>query len=87
MAEGSSSWNGTFVDLPYTSLVEASKTGRCFLFAISNTTSVVRRLVAIVRTGFSTTSRTPTAAARWKTASTRSTNSATSARFSTVSTR
>jgi hypothetical protein len=51
--------------LPYTSLVEATNTGRFFLAAAESTTSVHWMLVSMVRTGLSTMSLTPTAAARW----------------------
>ena len=40
-----------------------------FLFGVLSTTSVPCTLVSIVRTGLSTISLTPTAAARWKTTS------------------
>ena len=56
------------------------KTGFFFLFAGASTTSVQWTLVSIVRTGLSTISSTPTAAARWKTTSASSTSSATTAR-------
>ena len=49
-----------------------------FLVAWTSTTSVAWTFVSIVRTGLSTISSTPTAAARWKTASALSTSSATS---------
>ena len=41
------------------------KTGFFFLLACASTTSVPCTLVSIVRTGLSTISSTPTAAARW----------------------
>ena len=50
-----------------------------FLLAWARTTSVPWTLVSIVRTGLSTISLTPTAAARWKTTSHWSTSSATTA--------
>ena len=65
MTRSPSSRNGNDVDLPYTSLVDARKTGLRFLHACASTTSVQCTLVSIVRTGLSTISSTPTAAARW----------------------
>ena len=53
------------------------KTGFCFLLASARTISVQWTLVSMVRTGLSTMSSTPTAAARWKTTSASSTSSAT----------
>ena len=61
---------------PYTSDVDATKTFFRFLAAISKSSSVHWMLVSNVRTGLSTISFTPTAAARWNTPSTSSTNSA-----------
>ena len=52
-----------------------------FLFACLSTTSVPCTLVSIVRTGASTISFTPTAAARWNTTSQSSTSSASSGSF------
>src|SRR4051794_6433329 len=74
-----SSRKGSTDDLPYTSLVEATRTGLPFLLAFASTTSVQRTLVSMVRTGLLTISSTPTAAARWKTMSASSTSSATTA--------
>ena len=59
-----SSRNGTASLLPYTSDVDATTTSRCFLAAAFSTTSVPWTFVSSVRTGASTISRTPTAAAR-----------------------
>ena len=59
-----SSRNGSCSLLPYTSLVDATRIGRFFLFASVSITSVRWTLVSMVRTGDSTISFTPTAAAR-----------------------
>ena len=56
-----------------------------FLLASFSTISVPCTLVSIVLTGLSTISRTPTAAARWKTTSARSTSSASIGSLSTLS--
>ena len=56
-----------------------------FLAAWRRITSVPCTLVSMVCTGSSTISLTPTAAARWKTTSARSTSSATSDSLNTVS--
>jgi hypothetical protein len=55
------------------------------LFAWARTTSVPWTFVSIVRTGLSTISFTPTAAARWNTTSHSSTNSATTDALWTLS--
>ncbi len=69
------------MDLPYTSEVLAIRTFFLFLLANSSTPSVPLTLVSIVRTGLSTMSRTPTEAARWKTASQSSISSASNGRL------
>ena len=56
-----------------------------FLFASFSTISVPWTLVSMVLTGLSTISRTPTAAARWKTTSARSISSASTGSFITLS--
>ena len=56
-----------------------------FLLASFSSISVPWTLVSMVFTGLSTMSRTPTAAARWKTTSTRSTSSAATGSFITLS--
>jgi len=76
----SPSSNGTLAPLPYTSEVEATTTGFCFLAAAWSTASVALTLVSMVCTGFSTMSRTPTAAARCTVTSHRSTSSLTRGR-------
>ena len=55
---------GTSLLLPYTSDVDAITTSFFFLLACLSTTSVPWTLVSIVRTGCSTISFTPTAAAK-----------------------
>ena len=70
---------------PYTSDVENMTTSLSFLLACVSTTSVPWTLVSMVRTGASTISLTPTAAARWNTTSARSMSSAVSGSFITVS--
>jgi hypothetical protein len=66
--------------------VEASRTFFFFLLASFSTISVPWTLVSMVLTGLSTMSRTPTAAARWKTTSARSITSAVTGSFITLST-
>ena len=56
-----------------------------FLLASFSSISVPWTFVSMVLTGLSTMSRTPTAAARWKTTSTRSTSSAVTGSFMTLS--
>ena len=65
--------------------MEAISTFFFFLLASFSTISVPCTLVSMVLTGLSTISRTPTAAARWKTTSTRSISSAITGSFITVS--
>ena len=86
MTRSASSLKGTAALLPYTSDVEKMTTSFFFLLAYFSTTSVPCTLVSIVCTGASTISFTPTAAAKWKTTSHRSINSAMSGSFITVST-
>ena len=71
--------------LPYTSEVEAMRTFLRFLLAWARTISVACTFVSMVRTGLSTMSFTPTAAARWITTSARSMSSAVTPSFITVS--
>ena len=52
------------MESPYTSEVEAMRTFFFFLLAAASTTSVPCTFVSMVRTGLSTISLTPTAAAR-----------------------
>ena len=59
-----SSVKGTQVFFPYTSDVEVSSTFLRFFAAMLSSNSVQRTFVSIVRTGASTMSFTPTAAAR-----------------------
>src|SRR6266849_3579358 len=80
-----SSRNGTSSLLPYTSEVDAMTTSFFFLLACFSTTSVPCTLVSMVYTGCSTISFTPTAAAKWKTTSLRSINSASSGSLLTES--
>ena len=68
-----------------TSEVEKTTTSLPFLLACVSTTSVPCTFVSIVRTGASTMSFTPTAAARWTTVSHRSTISASSGSLVTES--
>ena len=56
-----------------------------FLLASFSTISVPCTFVSMVLTGLSTMRRTPTAAARWKTTSARSTSSARTGSLSTLS--
>src|SRR6266480_258626 len=79
------STNVSRFDFPYTSEVEKIMTRFLFFAASSRTISVPLMFVSIVRTGLSTMSLTPTAAARCKITSASSTSSAISDRFITVS--
>src|SRR5439155_12291554 len=71
---------------PYTSDVDATRTRFPKRLQWSSTFSVPWMFVTSVCTGSSTISRTPTAAARWKTTSQRCTSSFTTDDFSTEST-
>ena len=65
--------------------MEATSTFFFFLLASFSTISVPCTLVSMVLTGLSTMSRTPTAAARWNTTSTRSISSAVTGSLMTLS--
>ena len=64
MTRSASSWNGTSVLFPYTSDVENTTSSLPFFSQCLSTISVPWTLVSMVRTGASTMSLTPTAAAR-----------------------
>src|SRR5262245_8195280 len=64
ITRSSPSENGTVIPLPYTSLLEKSRTRRLCSAQASSTTSVPRMFVIRERSGFSRTYLTPTAAAR-----------------------
>ena len=69
ISRSSSSLNGTFTPLPYTSLVLATSTFFMYLRHALMTMLVPSAIVSMVRTGSSHTSFTPTTLARWNTAS------------------
>ena len=77
---GAEAHNGSAVDLPYTSLDEATKTGVALLAACASTHLGPMHVLSIVRTGLSTIRSTPDGRgkvvddiSRWQMARTRTT--------------